>query len=342
MIDATVERNFALYVLLYQARDAMAKVAGRETEKYGISLMQMAALYVVKNAAGPTTPAEIARWLFREPNGVSGMLERMEKKGFVTRTKDLDRKNLIRVAMTEEGEEVYRRVTELGAMARLLSNLSKEELNNFRIYLEKLRDRGLEDLGTEYGLRFAGDSGPYLLRDRPMPLALLRQARDAMARVFENEARRYGVSFMQASVLIVVKSIKGPATPAEIARWLFREPHGVSGLLERLEKKGLVKRTKDLDRRNLIRVVLTEEGETIYRQVGEMEALSGIFSCLSQEELNNFEIYLWKLRDKAVEELGITNKLPFPEKPTWSQQQERRSGFTNKIVDAFFGRFSRQ
>ena len=113
---------------------------------------------------------------------------------------------------------------------------------------------------------------------------LLQQACDSTRRARGNELREFGISMMQAAVLFIVKSIEGPATPAEISRWLFREPHTVSGLLERMEKQGLVRRVKDLERKNMIRVEITEKGEEAYQGSRELKVIRTILSSISPEE----------------------------------------------------------
>lgn len=153
--------------------------------------------------------------------------------------------------------------------------------------------------------------------DRDYELWLLcHQFHDVMVRIREEELRRQaGISRMQAAVLFIVKSIKGPATPAEISRWMFREPHTVSGLLNRMEKQGLVKKVKDLERKNLIRVVITDKGEEAYRRSREMKAVRSIMSSLSEEKKDNLRRYLETLRNKALEEfreLTVVPQLPFP------------------------------
>jgi DNA-binding MarR family transcriptional regulator len=141
---------------------------------------------------------------------------------------------------------------------------------------------------------------------------LLHQATDAIAGAREDELRKFGISMMQAAVLFIVKAIKGPATPAEISRWLFREPHTVSGLLNRMEKQGLVKKVKDLERKNLIRVEITDKGEEGYRRSRGLQSIHRILSSLSQEERDNLRASLRTLRDKALEEPKPTLRLPFP------------------------------
>ena len=143
--------------------------------------------------------------------------------------------------------------------------------------------------------------------------ALLSQAANALSRAADNELRPVGITMMQAAVLFFVKNAKAPATPAEISRWLFREPHTVSQLLMRMETQGLVKRTKDLEYKNMIRITLTEKGEEAYKQQTEMRAIGKILSSLSQEECDKLGAHLKKLRDEAIRELDARpRQLPFP------------------------------
>jgi len=135
----------------------------------------------------------------------------------------------------------------------------------------------------------------------------LFQTRDTMARCREREMRESGtgISGIQAAVLWIVKNIPGPPTPAEISRWVFREPHTVSMLLTHMEKQGLVTKVKDLERRNLVRVVVTAKGEEAYQRSREnAKVIDEIISCLSQEDKANLLAYLERLRSKALEKLG--------------------------------------
>ena len=156
-------------------------------------------------------------------------------------------------------------------------------------------------------------TGANLTTDRDYELwALLHQTTDAIIRARDNELRKIGISRMQAAALFIVKAISGPATPAEIARWLFREPHTVSGILDRMERQGLIRKVKDLERKNMIRVVLTEKGEEAYHRSSEIKAIRNILSCLSQGEQDSLRAYLETLRNKALKELRLERPLPFP------------------------------
>ena len=141
---------------------------------------------------------------------------------------------------------------------------------------------------------------------------LIRQTRDAIIKSRKNELRRYGISSIQAGVLFTIQAIGNEATPAEISRRLIREPHSISGLLSRMEKRGLVKKTKDLTRKNLVRVSLTKKGGNIFQKSGERKSFHKIMSVLSKEEHQQLMKSLEILRDKALKEAGVEHELPFP------------------------------
>ena len=93
---------------------------------------------------------------------------------------------------------------------------------------------------------------------------LLTHTRYAIYRAREKELLRYGVSPEQVGVLFIIQALGSRATPSEIARSILRQPHTVSALIERMAEKGLVKKMHDLDRKNLVRVSLTEKGQKVY------------------------------------------------------------------------------
>ncbi len=112
--------------------------------------------------------------------------------------------------------------------------------------------------------------------------------------------------------MFIVNAIGRQATPAEISRWLLREPHSTSGLINRMEKEGLVRKVKDLERKNMVRVAITEKGQQLYNQSTKRETIHRIMSTLVGEECGQMWECLRKLRDRAFEEIGIVHKPPFP------------------------------
>ena len=143
-------------------------------------------------------------------------------------------------------------------------------------------------------------------------LKLVNHTGEAVFKVRKKELSRYGLPPRQASVLFAIQTLGEKGTSAEIAHFLFREHHSVSGILKRMEKDGLVKRVKDPGGGNLRRIVLTDKGQQAYYQSSKREALHEIMSSVSEEERQQLHSCLEKIRDAAFRKLGLDHKPPFP------------------------------
>ncbi|MHC1578967.1 MAG: MarR family winged helix-turn-helix transcriptional regulator [Dehalococcoidia bacterium] len=153
---STVDRDYRLWVLLLQTSDAIYKAREKELSPLGLSAMAAAALFVIKLIGERATPAEISRWMFRESHSVSGLLDRMQEKGLIKRTKDLEKKNLVRVSLTDKGKQAYESSLDIEAIHRILSSLSEEQRQQLATCLEILRNKAVEELRTERELPFPG------------------------------------------------------------------------------------------------------------------------------------------------------------------------------------------
>ena len=142
---------------------------------------------------------------------------------------------------------------------------------------------------------------------------LIVYMRRAMYKARAKELYQYGLTPEESAILFSVNSIGYRATPAEISRRLLREPHSTAGLLDRMERKGLIQRAKDLDRKNMVRVSITKKGQEAYSQSVKRESVHRIMSSLSEEACQQLKGCLETLRDKALEEIGVNRKPPFPQ-----------------------------
>lgn len=137
------------------------------------------------------------------------------------------------------------------------------------------------------------------------------QAYWAMIRVAEQELRSFDLTMIQAAVLYWVKTSKSAPTPADLSRLLFRRPHTVLDLLGRMEKQGLLKRTRDPKRKNVSRIVLTNKGEQAFKSQKEVRGVARILSELTPAERKTVLAALEKLRKKAIEELKSGLSAPY-------------------------------
>jgi DNA-binding MarR family transcriptional regulator len=144
---------------------------------------------------------------------------------------------------------------------------------------------------------------------------LVAQTKDAILRAREAEYARYGISNERRGVLYIVQNNGGCATPVEIARYLFRELHSVTELLVRMEKDGLVTRHKGSGR-SKVEVRLTQQGKDVFHQSLHNDTDRKIFSALTKKQRERLAMYLWKLRSRTLEQLGIPEwQLTFPDNP---------------------------
>jgi DNA-binding MarR family transcriptional regulator len=138
-----------LWLLLTHARYAVFRAREKELQRYGVSPEQVGLLFVVQALGPKATPAAISRHIIRQPHTVSALVDRMAKRGLVKKVKDLDRKNLVRVVMTEKGKKTYELSTKRGPIHRIMSSMDAEEKKNFRGTLEKILATARKEIGLD-------------------------------------------------------------------------------------------------------------------------------------------------------------------------------------------------
>jgi DNA-binding MarR family transcriptional regulator len=143
---------------------------------------------------------------------------------------------------------------------------------------------------------------------------LLTHARYMVLRAREKELQRYGISPEQASLLFMVQALENKATPTALSRHLLRQPHTLSAMVDRTAKRGLVKKVKDLERKNLVRVEITEKGLKAYEHSTKRGPIHRVMGELTPEEKKKFRRYLEKIYAQARREIGMDrDRLPLSE-----------------------------
>lgn len=143
---------------------------------------------------------------------------------------------------------------------------------------------------------------------------LLHQTGTAVFKAREKELSQYGITAVEATALFVIKAIGEQVTPAEISRWLFREHHTITALLNRMERKELITKVKvpSQGRKKVWIVSLTEKGENAYHQSTKRKSINEAISILSEHEREQLESLLTKIRGQALKLLVSEKEIPFP------------------------------
>ncbi len=134
---------------------------------------------------------------------------------------------------------------------------------------------------------------------------LLNRTRHLVYKNRMRELKDNGVSYNNAMILYTALRLGKGATPAQISRGLSLERHTVSESLIKMENEGLIRRIKDLSRKNLIRIEVTDKGFEVYRRSANRESTKGIMSVLAREEQYELWRLLAKVRDEAARQLGL-------------------------------------
>jgi DNA-binding MarR family transcriptional regulator len=132
---------------------------------------------------------------------------------------------------------------------------------------------------------------------------LLHEVSGSLERCEEDLFKQIGMMVQEYQVLKSITFYKTNVTPTKINQILNYDPNYLSYLLKKMEKEGLIKRTKDMVDHRSIRLEITPNGNSIHRKAKKSaEKLpNNLLSVLTRNELSIFIDVLQKLRIKINE-----------------------------------------
>jgi len=141
-------RGLAEWVTLYQAHNAIFKVAELALLPHNLSLPQLHLLAILKKADGLVTTGEIGQAMVKASQTITGLVDRLEEPGLVERVFDRSDRRKVWVRITEKGEQ---KLAEAYPVANRLAEelsavLSEQELQDLQAKLEKLRSAAIDKL----------------------------------------------------------------------------------------------------------------------------------------------------------------------------------------------------
>ena len=118
----------------------------------------------------------------------------------------------------------------------------------------------------------------------------------------------YNVSSAQLNCLLVLYE-NGPLSPSQIARHILVNSSTVTGIIDRLEQKGLVRRLRISQDRRVITIELTKNGEVLAENAPppvQQKIIDGL-NKLSEDQIDQTAAILLKLTDMLdVQDLEVT------------------------------------
>jgi len=144
-------------------------------------------------------------------------------------------------------------------------------------------------------------------------LHLLRTGDEAFG-VTEQNLSSHGISQGRFSVLMLLwrgsqnsgtgtaGQLAGPRTPAELAEAAGVTRATMTGLVDTLERDGLVKREPDPNDRRMMSVILTNKGEKFLHKLlpGHFKAIAQLMGPLSETERKTLVRLLGKVQQQAA------------------------------------------
>jgi len=132
---------------------------------------------------------------------------------------------------------------------------------------------------------------------------LLDHTRYMIFRFREKELESYGVTPIQAYVLDITINNGGTVSINDIVSLTQRRHHTISTLIARMERHGLLVRTRDPKDARRWYVSITEKGREQFARISR-DSITQIFSVLNTEDLAGLEKVLNKLIVAAYEASG--------------------------------------
>lgn len=122
---------------------------------HGVTAAQLSALRVLERH-GEMTHTELSERLFLRGSTVSGMVDRLERRGLITRRRSKDDRRLVRVGLAAGGKRLLagipRGLSKFGALRQLVRDLPEGDARVFMRTLHKM----VELLGAGGARRRAG------------------------------------------------------------------------------------------------------------------------------------------------------------------------------------------
>jgi DNA-binding MarR family transcriptional regulator len=134
---------------------------------------------------------------------------------------------------------------------------------------------------------------------------MLRHIVLLMTKARRNELVHLGVTPQQIGVMRFMQKFPTPCTIVQLRQVMLHSNSSLVALINRLERKGLVKRETDSQSRKYTRVHITEKGRELYKKAVDLAAFTAIVSSISKEDQKRLKSYLANMSDAAEKTLEM-------------------------------------
>jgi len=137
--------------------------------------------------------------------------------------------------------------------------------------------------------------------------SLLSRVRVEMLAALDRELsadKRLAPLELSAAQFIIIANLAGaeePKSASDLCKGISYDPGAMTRMLDRLERRGLVRRVPNPDDRRAFQLELTDEGKAVLPKlrVASMKALNRMLDGFTAKEAKQFEGYLLRMLDNA-------------------------------------------
>jgi DNA-binding MarR family transcriptional regulator len=138
-----------LHALLDSTRETIQKAVKMELAQYQMSQSQVKVMHMLAQSEEGLTPGQLSESAIRELNSITTLINRMQKKGLVTKVKkDGDLKTY--VILTDKGLDIYNNTVTERSITLIFDTLTYEEKSQLTSLLSKLQTKARNLLGLDY------------------------------------------------------------------------------------------------------------------------------------------------------------------------------------------------
>jgi DNA-binding MarR family transcriptional regulator len=141
---------------------------------------------------------------------------------------------------------------------------------------------------------------------------LLSRTHQLIRKIRHKEFKEYKIPGRSAAILELTSRLGEDATQAAFVNETYSERQSISEQLSRMEKQGLIKKVRDLGRKNAVRIEMTDKGYELLKDASIRKSLRDSFTSLSEEEKSELWRILSKIRGKALKDMELKNATRYP------------------------------
>jgi DNA-binding MarR family transcriptional regulator len=149
------EQMAEFWAYLDYAAFAINKAREKELRRFGLSTVQNRILVIMRLSDHEPTIGEVSRILLREHASIVNLTRKMEQNGLLRKFRDPVKKNVVRLAITEKGNQAYVKIAKRESLIRIFSLMSPEEYNFVKPFLNKMYEKALEEASIPKGIKIS-------------------------------------------------------------------------------------------------------------------------------------------------------------------------------------------